>query len=54
MISGFTPEDIYIETDMHYITSTVPLTFSKPVTKLAIISDTKAEELLKMSRKVMQ
>ena len=53
-IFGFTPEDIYIETDMHYITSTVPLTFSKPVTKLAIISDTKAEELLKMSRKAME
>lgn len=52
-IFGFTPEDIYIETDMHYITSTVPLSFQKPVNRLAIINTDEAKVLLEASKKAM-
>lgn len=37
-IFGFTPEDIYIEHNMKYIVSTVPLTFREPVNRLAILN----------------
>jgi len=37
-VFGFTPEEIYIEHNMKYIASTVPLTFQKPVNKLTIIN----------------
>lgn len=53
-VFGFTPEDIYIETNMKYITSTVPLTFSKPVNRLAIINNDEARKLLENSKKAMQ
>lgn len=36
-VFGFTPEDIYIEHNMHYIVSTVPLSFLHPVQRLTII-----------------
>ena len=52
-IFGFTPEDIYIETNMKYITSTVPLHFNSPVTKLAVISTDDAQKMLDVSRKEM-
>jgi hypothetical protein len=52
-IFGFTPEDIYIETNMKYITSTVPLHFNSPVTKLAVISTDDAQKMLEVSRKAM-
>jgi len=52
-IFGFTPEDIYIETNMKYITSTVPLHFNQPVTKLAVISGDEANKMLGISRKAM-
>ena len=52
-IFGFTPEDIYIETNMKYITSTVPLTFTKPVNKLAIISSDAARNMLEISKSAM-
>jgi hypothetical protein len=52
-VFGFTPEDIYIETNMKYITSTVPLHFSSPVTKLAVITSDDAQKMLEVSRKAM-
>jgi len=52
-VFGFTPEDVYIETNMKYITSTVPLTFKEPVNRLAIISTDEARNLLAVSKKAM-
>jgi hypothetical protein len=52
-VFGFTPEDIYIETNMKYITSTVPLHFNTPVTKLAVISSDEAQKMLDVSKKAM-
>ena len=52
-IFGFTPEEIYIETNMKYITSTVPLHFNSPVTKLAVISTDDAQKMLDVSKKAM-
>lgn len=37
-VFGFTPEDIYIEHNMKYIVSTVPLSFTKPVNRLTVIN----------------
>jgi hypothetical protein len=37
-VFGFTPDDIYIEHNMKYIVSTVPLSFTKPVNRLTVIS----------------
>ena len=53
-VFGFTPEGICIQTNMHYITSTVPLNFSRPVTRLAIITTNEAQQLLDASKKAMQ
>lgn len=53
-IFGFTPEDIYIETNMKYITATVPLTFTKPVNRLAIISSDAARNMLEISKNAMK
>jgi hypothetical protein len=52
-VFGFTPEDIYIETNMKYITSTVPLHFATAVTKLAIIDTDEAKKLLEASKSAM-
>lgn len=52
-IFGFTPEDIYIESNMKYITATVPLTFTKPVNRLAIINTDEAQKMLDASKKAM-
>ncbi len=52
-VFGFTPEMIYIEHNMKYITSTVPLTFTKPVNRLAIINTPDAQKLLDASKKAM-
>jgi hypothetical protein len=52
-VFGFTPEDIYIETNMKYITSTVPLSFTKPVNRLAIINTDEAKKMLDISRTAM-
>jgi hypothetical protein len=51
-VFGFTPEDIYIEHNMHYIVSTVPLTFTKPVNRLTIINVQTAAQLKKMMDKI--
>jgi len=53
-IFGFTPEDIYIETNMKYITATVPLHFTKPVNRLAIIDTDQARQILELSKKAMK
>jgi hypothetical protein len=52
-VFGFTPEEIYIETNMKYITSTVPLHFNTPVAKLAVISTDEAATMLEVSKKAM-
>ncbi len=52
-VFGFTPEDIYMEHNMKYIASTVPLTFAKPVNRLAIINSDQAKQLLDATKKAM-
>jgi hypothetical protein len=52
-VFGFTPEDIYIETNMKYITSTVPLSFTKPVNRLAIVTTEEAKKMLEVSKAAM-
>lgn len=52
-VFGFTPEDIYIETNMKYITSSVPLNFNKPVNRLAIITTDEAQKMLDVSKAAM-
>ena len=51
-VFGFTPEQIYIEHNMHYIVATVPLHFQQPVNKLAIVSVETQEQLTKMMEKI--
>lgn len=51
-VFGFTPEDVYLETNLKYVVSTIPLNFPN-VTQLAIINTDKAKELLEASKKVM-
>jgi hypothetical protein len=51
-VFGFTPEEIYIEHNMHYIVSTVPLSFTKPVNRLTIINVKTAAELKAMMAKI--
>ena len=53
-VFGFTPEDIYIETNMKYITSTVPLNFTKPVNRLAIVTTDGTPKLLEISKNAMK
>lgn len=51
-VFGFTPEDIYIEHNMHYIVSTVPLTFARPVNRLTVINVQTAAQLKAMMDKI--
>lgn len=51
-VFGFTPEDIYIQHNMKYITATVPLHFKEPVNRLAIISVEDAEKLRLLMDKI--
>ena len=51
-VFGFTPENIYIEHNMHYIVSTVPLSFTKPVNRLTVINVKTANELKAMMDKI--
>lgn len=53
-VFGFTPEDAYIEHNMKYITSTIPLTFAKPVQRLAVINTEEAKSLLARSKNAMR
>ena len=52
-VFGFTPEDIYIEHNMRYMASTIPLSFARPAIRLAIISTPDIEALLQKSREAM-
>lgn len=51
-VFGFTPEEIYIEHNMKYIVSTVPLTFTKPVNRLTVISIETEKQLKDMMIKI--
>ena len=53
-VFGFTPEEIYIETNMKYITSTVPLSFTHPVNRLAVITTDESRQMLETSKKAMK
>lgn len=52
-VFGFTPEEIYLETNMKYITSTVPLSFTHPVNRLAVITTDEAKKALAASKIAM-
>jgi len=51
-VFGFTPEDIYIEHNMHYIVSTVSLSFNKPVNRLTVVNVKTASELKAMMDRI--
>lgn len=51
-IFGFTPEDIYIETNLKYLVSTIPLPFPD-VTRIAVITNDDARKLVEKSKQVM-
>ena len=53
-VFGFTPDDVYIETDMHYIVATVPLTFKEPVNRLAVITGDDMKAILEKSKNAMK
>lgn len=53
-VFGFTPEEIYVETNMKYICATVPLHFNQTVNKLAVISTEEAQKMLDISKKAMK
>lgn len=50
---GFTAENVYLETNMKYITSTIPLQFTKPTIRMAIIDTPEKRKLLDHSIEVM-
>jgi hypothetical protein len=52
-VFGFTPEDIYIEHNMKYIVSTVPLTFAHPVQRLAVVNTDEARQMLEKTKQAM-
>jgi hypothetical protein len=51
-VFGFTPEDIYIEHNMLYVVSTVPLNFQKAVNRLNVISVSSQEQLTTLMSKI--
>jgi len=51
-VFGFTPEEIYIEHNMKYVASTVPLSFTKPVNRLTIINVETEKQLKVMMDKI--
>lgn len=51
-VFGFTPEEIYLEHNMKYICSTVPLSFTKPVNRLTVINVQTQQQLKTMMNKV--
>jgi hypothetical protein len=53
-VFGFTPEGICIQSNMHYICSSVPLNFAVPVTRLAIITTESARKALEASLEAMK
>lgn len=53
-VFGFTPEEIYLEHNMHYIVATVPLHFQQPVNKLTVINVETEKQLKNMMTRVNQ
>lgn len=51
-VFGFTPEEIYLEHNMLYMASTVPLRFTKPVNRLTVINVETANQLKTMMNRV--
>jgi hypothetical protein len=51
-VFGFTPEEIYIEHNMHYVVATVPLHFQQPVNKLTLINIETEKQLKDMMDKI--
>ncbi len=51
-VFGFTPEEIYIEHNMNYVVSTVPLSFKNPVNRLTIINAKDEADLKKIMDKL--
>lgn len=51
---GFTPDDVYIETNLKYLVSTIPLSFREPVNRLAIVSSDEIKTILETSKKAMK
>jgi hypothetical protein len=52
-VFAFTPEGVYIEHNLHYLVSSIPLTFGAPVPRLAAIDSDEARRMLDASRRVM-
>jgi len=53
-VFGFTPEDVYMEHNMKYLVSSVPLSFPKPVYRLAIINTKEVQEILDKTKAAMK
>jgi hypothetical protein len=51
-VFGFTPEEIYIEHNMKYIVSSVPLSFTKPVNRLTVINVETQKQLKELMDKI--
>lgn len=52
-VFGFTPEDVYTEHNMHYLVSSIPLTFEKPVVLLGIVNSGAAQVALDKAKLAM-
>lgn len=52
-VFGFTAEDVYIEHNMHYLVSTIPLQFARPVIRLAVVNTPETKKILEDTKKVM-
>ena len=52
-VFGFTPEGVCIQTNMHYVSSTVPLKFASDITCFGIITSKQAELMLNHTIEVM-
>lgn len=52
-VFGFTPEDVYIEHNMHYLVSTIPLQFARPVIRLAVVNTPETKKIVEDTKKVM-
>jgi hypothetical protein len=53
-VFGFIPEDVYIETNMKFIVSTIPLAFKEPVNRLAIVSSDEVKKILETTKNAMK
>lgn len=52
-VFGFTPEGVYVEHNMRYITSTVPLTFTENVPLLTVLTTDEAAKALANTKRVL-